>query len=111
MFLTLNLSTAIILKVMKKHIFFILGIFALVGILNCTLIEPAFACKDEVTHSEQAGDSDCCFIHCSMHHQWFASGTSTLFHNFSCSADFISASVTFHLDTPPGSIFHPPLAL
>ena len=96
---------------MKRPILFIFALIALAGVLNCMLIEPAFACKDEAAHSEQSGDSDCCFIHCSMHHQWVTSGSSTLFHNALSSADYIPAGNTFHHDSPSGSIFHPPLAL
>lgn len=95
---------------MKRTLLFIFAFVALAGILNCAVIEPAFACKDEVVHSEQSGDSNCCFIHCSMHHQWVASSTIQLKHNIAV-ADFIPASFDFHHDSPAGSIFHPPLAI
>ncbi|MDP3920372.1 MAG: hypothetical protein Q8R76_06165 [Candidatus Omnitrophota bacterium] len=96
---------------MKKGILVLFSLVALLGILNCVLIEPAFACKDEAPHSEQSGDSDCCFIHCSMHHQWVTAGATALTFNSASAGDYVLNSNTFQPDSPVASIFHPPLAI
>jgi hypothetical protein len=93
-----------------KSISPLLALFALAGILNCALIEPAFAYKDEAAHSESSEeDSDCCFIHCSMHYQWLAANSSALFHDAAPFTDYIPVSSTFRVDSPLEPIFHPPL--
>jgi hypothetical protein len=78
--------------------------------LNCVLIEPAFAYQDTASHSESNEDSECCFIHCSACHQWLLSQSSALPQPVWLSGDFIAASLALHYDSPAGSIFHPPLA-
>lgn len=96
---------------MKKIWITSFAFVALLGILNCALLEPAFACKDEATHSEQSGDSDCCFIHCSMHHQWVVSSAALLNHNILNLHHAFSAAFSFTPDPPLGSIFRPPVVL
>ena len=93
-----------------RKLLILASVVALFGILNCVLIEPALTYKDEVPHSESNEDSDCCFIHCSLHHQCIPSQSSALTHPVLLSGGLVSASIAFHLDSPVGTIFHPPLA-
>ena len=94
---------------MKKTFWFLFIFAALAGILNCALIEPAFACKDEIPHSDSE-ETECCFIHCSMHHQWAPSSSTVLLHQTAFSGNYIPAASTFRVDSPIEPIFHPPLA-
>ena len=95
---------------MKRTILFIFSLVALIGILNCVLIEPAFAYQDQAAHPEYNEDSDCCFIHCATCHQWVPSTPLTVTHNVQPLDVSIPESPSFHPDSPVGAIFHPPIA-
>jgi len=94
---------------MKKFALFVFGVVALVGMLNCTIIEPAFAYQDECAATCQDA-THCSLCHFS-HHQWvnpqnLASAVSLL------PARVISLEMqNVVLESPQGSIFHPPIAL
>lgn len=95
---------------MKKPAFFLLAILALAGILNCFVIEPAFANKDAVMHIESTDETDCCLIHCSMCQQWVVSAHLMFIHDVRLLDTSALESILSDPDSPPVSIFHPPLA-
>jgi len=95
---------------MKKVAYYTLALIALIGLLNCSLIEPAFACKESLSHSTASDDLDCCFIHCSIHHQYVSASSSEFPATTNQSNPFVSLHLDLHSDPALGSIFHPPLA-
>ena len=95
---------------MKNVAYIFLALVALIGILNCALIEPAFAFKEEASHASSSTDFDCCFFHCSMHHQWISASTSKFAANNLQSNQFVHFRLDLHSDPVLGSIFRPPLA-
>lgn len=96
---------------MKKGFLVLFSLIALIGIMNCVLLEPAFAYKDEAVHSESNEDSECCFIHCTTCHMWMTSQSSTSLYNASPAGDLIPGTLAFHHDSPAGSIFRPPITI
>lgn len=94
---------------MKKTIPFLLALTALLGTLNCGLLEPALAYQLEST-SASAGDedADCCFICCSVHHQWITAQSYEFLSLDPLSDGFALIAARAALDPPSRSIFHPP---
>lgn len=96
---------------MKKFALFAFGVIALVGMINCTIIEPAFAYKDECTTTSCQDENHPCFICHSCHHQWVGSQNLISF------SGLLPATIVSHetaetvLNPPTGLIFHPPIAL
>ncbi len=88
------------------------ALLALTGLANCVLLEPALAYQDEAMHSDSAAeDSDCCFIHCAICHQWTISDDQILTHPNSLSNTALFEDISFYRGSVSGSIFHPPLAV
>lgn len=94
----------------KKIFLVLIAIVALVGILNCVMIEPALAYKEDPAAS-QTDKAHCCFICHSSHHQWIASSISSDFPYLVLTGSPVLQELQFLIDPPAGSIFHPPLAL
>lgn len=84
---------------------------ALAGLINCVVIEPAHAYKEDKAVSSSADDSKCCFFCCSIHHQWLPSTPGLkVFTNLTAML-LVSPAFSFAPDPPTGSIFRPPLAV
>lgn len=93
----------------KKAVLIIIAFVALVGILNCVMIEPALAYKEDPAAS-QTDEAHCCFICHSSHHQWIVSSISSDFPYLVLTGPTVLQELQFLIDPPAGSIFHPPLA-
>ncbi len=96
---------------MRKFLLFTFTFIALLGILNCALIEPAFAYREDESACQTNDNCDRCFICNSNHHQWI--DTQNLV-NPSCliPTTVISLEVKdMVLESPQGSIFRPPIIL
>ena len=93
---------------MKRILISIFTILALAGIINCTLVEPAFAYKDDPAVAQEE-ESHCCSLCHSMHHQWVnpEDFENNLFPPV-C-AETLIAFIPSRIDPPAGSIFHPPI--
>ena len=95
---------------MKKALVCLFAFVALVGIINCVVIEPAHAYKEDKAVSS-TDDAKCCFFCCSLHHQWLPLTPGLkVFTNLTAML-FVSPAFSFAPDPPAGSIFHPPLAV
>lgn len=94
---------------MKKTILIVFAIVTLAGIFNCTIIEPAFAYQDECAANCQ--DTTHCSACHFTHHQWVNS------QNLVPDVSLLPARVislemqNVVLESPQGSVFHPPIAL
>ena len=96
---------------MKRAFVGLMAFVALAGLINCVVIEPAHAHKDDKAVSSSAENSKCCSFCCSVHHQWLPSTLSVKAFTNLIAMLFIPAALSFAPDPPTGSIFHPPLAL
>ena len=94
----------------RKTLILLLAFVALAGIINCMMIEPVLAYKEDPAVS-QTDEAHCCFICHSMHHQWISSAASTFFPNLVPSQDAFPLTTDLRIDPLPASIFHPPLAI
>ncbi len=94
---------------MKKTFVVIFGLMALMGMMNCFLLEPALAVKEQFS-LDQTEDSDCCFLCCSTHHQWVSPLSLDFLPSLFQSADVVPSNLSLYSDPARGSIFHPPLA-
>jgi hypothetical protein len=95
----------------KRLFIFLFAFLALTGIINCTLLEPAFAYKEDTAACASDNDSDCCFICCTMHHQWLSPAGASVYHRLVLSDNLLALPFTVQMDPPLGSIFHPPTAI
>lgn len=93
----------------KKVILIIVAFVALAGILNCVLIEPAFAYKEDFA-ANQKDEAHCCFICHSSHHQWIAGNISSDIPYLVPAGPPVLQELQCLIDPPAESIFHPPLA-
>lgn len=94
---------------MKKSVLFVFALIALIGVIHCTLIEPAFAYQDHCETSCQ-NETDCSACHFSSH-QWIH------YQDTVSASSFFPAAVVSHeivevVPNPPAElIFHPPIVL
>lgn len=96
---------------MRKTALIIFAGIALAGILSCAVIEPAFAFQDAAAHSDYHDvDTDSCFIHCSVHHQWTNADASIIIPHVLSFENVIPEINSEYRHSPDRSIFHPPLA-
>ncbi|HNX69266.1 MAG TPA: hypothetical protein PKI45_07255 [Candidatus Omnitrophota bacterium] len=92
---------------MRKKFIWILAIVALIGFVNCVLVEPAFAYQEHAAGSS-VNDSHGCMICNTGAHQWIALqpvlpiGVPDFTH-----AVYLP-SINIPIDPSLGSIFHPP---
>jgi hypothetical protein len=91
---------------LKKHLW-ILAVVALLGFVNCVLVEPAFACNEDAADCSMP-ECHCCLTCNSAAHQWVAPQS---FEGLDI-PDLINginvSSAEIPVDPPLGSIFHPP---
>lgn len=93
----------------KRLFIFCFTFAALVGILNCTVIEPAFAYDNhcESACQEETNCSSCHFLH----HQWAGFQKSTDISGL-LQVTFLSSELNNLIpESPQGSIFHPPILI
>ncbi len=101
------MKAAVTIPPMRKGYIWILAIVALLGMANCVLVEPAFACDEDAAACSMP-DCQCCLTCNSASHQW---ATPQSAHSISihCLSHSISIpSLAIPVDPPLGSIFHPP---
>ncbi len=96
-------------KIMKKSFHILFALVALLGIVNCLVLEPALAFQKETVCASDDGCDDC-FVCCAMNHQILPS-PAIQFLPVNAVSRYIPASFSISLDSPSFSIFHPPLAL
>ncbi len=94
----------------KKIVLTLIALITLAGIINCVLIEPALAYKDDPAVSQQE-ETHCCFICHSMHHVWISPEGSATIPSVLPALGALYLSFVLRIDPPVGSIFHPPLSL
>lgn len=94
----------------KKTFLLFLAYVALAGIINCVVVEPAFAGKEDGAAAQQ-DESHCCFICHSSHHQWVPAGNGMHLPAPFVKADFIAIEGSFYPGSFSASIFHPPQSL
>lgn len=92
---------------MKKLVFTLIAFVALMGFLNCVLIEPALHFQEGSSVS-QVDKTHGCVICQSGHHQWTAPEASMVVSNTPSFGFKIPLSVDLNKDLFPASIFHPP---
>ncbi len=85
------------------------ALIALAGIFNCTMIEPAFAYKDDCTASCQ-DETHCSVCHFS-NHQWVNFPNSISFSGLLPATVVSHETIETALNPPTGLIFHPPITL
>ena len=94
----------------KKAIIIFLAFVALAGIINCMVVEPALAYKEDSAVAGQ-DEAHCCFICHSAHHQWAPAGNGMHFPAPLIKADFVPNEGSFYLGSFASSVFHPPQSL
>jgi len=92
---------------MRKGYVWIVAVVALLGMANCVLVEPAFACEDAAGTCSTPICHDC-LVCGSAGHQWLAPQTSQLLSIPGLANAINISSVVIPVDPPFGSIFHPP---
>lgn len=94
---------------MKKHLRLFLALFAVMGILNCFVLDPALASHH---HEVCVSDDGCgdCFVCSALNHQTFPA-MSFEFSPESLVSALVAQSAVVVSDPPSSSIFHPPLAV
>ncbi len=94
---------------MHRNVCFLFAFIALMGMINCFILEPALAGHEETVCMTPDGCDDC-MVCCSFNHQIIPSITVPFspIHEISL---FIETDSVTHLDSPSFSIFHPPLAI
>jgi len=94
----------------KKTLILLLAFIALAGIINCMVVEPAFAYKEDSADTQQ-DEAHCCFICHSVHHQWAPASNGMHFPVPLIKADFVPNEGSFYLGSFASSVFHPPQSL
>lgn len=93
----------------KKIFLIFITLFALIGILNCTVIEPAFA-YDNHCESACQDETNCSSCHF-LHHQWAGFQKSEDISGL-LQVTFLSLELNNLIpESPQGSIFHPPILI
>jgi len=95
---------------MKKMIFNLIAFVALMGFINCVLIEPARHYQ-EGTSISQTDKAHGCIICQSVHHQWTAPEATNVVSQTTPLGMRVPLSVDLDKDLFPASIFHPPHSL
>lgn len=95
----------------KKAFIASFAFVALIGIINCMVIEPAFAYKEDKAACQTSDETHCCFICHSGHHQWTSPATTSMAHRLVVSDHLLVLPFDVQIDPPLGSIFHPPTTL
>jgi hypothetical protein len=95
---------------MKRMILAGLVYFALIGIANCVLIEPALACHKNVATCAKESAPICTMCN-SVHHQWIGAQDVTAENDQMPVSLYRPAPPIVNIDPPVGSIFHPPAYL
>ena len=92
---------------MRKMVFALIAFVALIGFVNCVLIEQALH-HDESPSASQTDKTHGCMICQSVHHQWTAPEGTTVVSPTTPLGMRIPLSVDLDKDLFPASIFHPP---
>jgi hypothetical protein len=95
----------------KKTFLLALAFIALAGIINCMVIEPAFAYQEDETACQTESETHCCFICNSAQHQWISSVPTLVAHQMVRSDKFSFSQTDYPGDPPLRAIFHPPSIL
>lgn len=94
---------------MKKRLTGCLALIALLGLIHCVVIEPAFACAGDKASSQEAAEDHGCFFCHASHHQWMSENGIQEAFDLSRQDPFLQ-NLSVPLREPPlRSIFHPPL--
>jgi hypothetical protein len=95
----------------KKTFLLALAFVALAGIINCTVIEPAFAYQEDEAACQTENEAHCCFICSPAQHQWISSTSALAPHQMIRADRFSFPQTDYPIDPPLRSIFHPPSIL
>jgi hypothetical protein len=92
----------------KNRTFFsVFVLIALIGIANCVLIEPAFACHSNVAKCAKEATPSCSMC-MPGHHQWIVFQDGNAGNEQPYVSIYRRFALSVNIDPPLGSIFHPP---
>ncbi len=96
---------------MKVILIKIFAVVVLLGVINSTVIEPAFCFQHDDAVSQQQENGQCCVVCHPTHHQGIVPINISPNFNATNSAHFTELLNLSLLDSPIRPIFHPPLRL
>ena len=89
----------------------LIAIIAFAGIFNCTVIEPAFAWREDASACQKETETHCCFICHSAHHPLVPLQAEVNLQVPVLTHTFLPFSSELNLEAPVNSIFHVPISL
>ena len=95
---------------MKKMVFALIAFVALIGFLDCVLIEPALE-YSKCPSMSQTDETHGCMMCQSVYHQWTAPEASAFVSRTPSLGMRVPLSSDLYEDIFPASIFHPPHSL